>query len=287
MHDKDQLEVADFLVIGNKRCGTGWLNANLAAHPEIFMTREKGVHFFDNNIERGLRHYAIYFEGANSTSTKMRGETEHSYFWNDDVPERIKSTLGVVPLVLMIRHPVDRAYSTFKLQLRNSKKSRKEMNFESMFRQSMIHNWNMTAWGFYGNQIRKYLKVFPLEAFHFVEFDDIKAKPKETIQAIYTNLGVESNFEPPYLYKKMGVPATDYPVDTGRLKAHLVLSSMPARALRKSLRRLGLNVAVYNRVSFPPLSPDLRRELTRFYDNDIELFMKLTGQDLQSWLSSE
>ena len=146
------MKLANFLVIANKRCGTSWLNYNLAAHPDIFMTQKKGVHFFDREFDKGLEHYAAAF--AESTEEKCSGETEHAYFWNDEVPGRIHATLGNIPMILSLRQPVERAYSYFQLQHRK-KTSLKPIHsaeqgfngkdsFEEMFNRCLKNNYLMT-----------------------------------------------------------------------------------------------------------------------------------------------
>ena len=46
----------DFLGIGAQKAGTTWLHRNLHAHPQIWMPKEKELHFFDEkiNLEGGL-----------------------------------------------------------------------------------------------------------------------------------------------------------------------------------------------------------------------------------------
>ena len=105
----ERMKLANFLEIVNKRCGTSWQNHNLASHPDIFMTKRKGVHFFDQEFEKGLEYYSDFF--AEFGEEKRRGETEHANFWNDEVPGRIHATLENVPMILSLRQSVERAYS--------------------------------------------------------------------------------------------------------------------------------------------------------------------------------
>lgn len=41
----------DFLGIGVQKAGTTWLDKNLRAHPEIWLPKEKELHYFDESIE--------------------------------------------------------------------------------------------------------------------------------------------------------------------------------------------------------------------------------------------
>ena len=274
------MKVANFLVIANKRCGTSWLNRNLAEHPEIFMTEKKGVHFFDKDYDKGLSFYEKYFVDAKDE--KWRGETEHSYFWNDLVPQRIYESLGVIPLILSLRQPVDRAYSFFQLQ--NRLKDRPDDDFESFFVKAWGDNHRMVGWGKYGQQLEKYLKFFPLEKMHIIKFEDIKARPEQTIQEVYRFLEVDDKFVSSWVTHKW-TPATNLPKDLSSFKKKMFYTSSAAIMARSVLRKLGFKVAVYRKFSPPPLGRELKKKLTVYFDKDIRLLMELTNVDFSSWLS--
>ena len=154
--------VANFLVIGTKRCGTSWLQHNLSKHPEIFMTEKKGVHFFDLNFEKGIKFYETFF--VNGQECKLRGEVEHSYFESGLVAERIYKTLGNIPLILSLRHPVERAYSHFQVRRRFLTK-KESYDFETAFFHGMENSQDEIIWGFYGKQLQEYLNYFSINNF--------------------------------------------------------------------------------------------------------------------------
>jgi hypothetical protein len=46
------LKFPDFIGIGAQKAGTTWLHRNLQAHPQIWMPKEKELHYFDEKIEQ-------------------------------------------------------------------------------------------------------------------------------------------------------------------------------------------------------------------------------------------
>src|SRR5687768_7817210 len=42
----------DFIAIGAQKAGTTWLHRNLQAHPQIYMPREKELHYFDEKLKQ-------------------------------------------------------------------------------------------------------------------------------------------------------------------------------------------------------------------------------------------
>src|SRR5690606_32693611 len=57
----DAVRLPTFLVIGAARSGSTWISKNLARHPEVFIPKEKELHFFDRRYEEGIETYRAYF----------------------------------------------------------------------------------------------------------------------------------------------------------------------------------------------------------------------------------
>ncbi|MSR77623.1 MAG: hypothetical protein EXS63_05290 [Candidatus Omnitrophica bacterium] len=285
--DSLKIKAANFLVIGNKRCGTSWLNRNLAEHPDIFMATHKGVHFFDHDFEKGLEFYEKYFEQA--SGEKMRGETEHSYFWSNEAPARIKKTLGDIPMILSLRQPAERAFSHFQILQKHNPEGYPgyplNQDFEKSFEKALEEGHPIASWGFYGNQLKKSLNDFSISNFHFVLYEDIEVVPEQTIQKIYQFLGVDSHFVSSEFVRQRWTPSTNVPEGTGKVRSYLFYTSPAADICRRTLKKMGWkDLKVYRKFSPPPLSPELKKKLTACYEKDIRLLMDLTGLNLQSWL---
>ena len=74
----------------------------------------------------------------------------------------------------------------------------------------------------------------------------------------------------------------------GALEGKILYTSVGARLFRRFFRKIGFNqVKTYSKFSPPPLDPELKRRLTRIYDDDLMLLMDLSKQDFSSWLSSD
>jgi hypothetical protein len=60
----------DFLIVGAMKAGTTSLARWLRAHPQVFMTGTKELHFFDTYWPRGVEWYAEQF--ASGTTVAIR-----------------------------------------------------------------------------------------------------------------------------------------------------------------------------------------------------------------------
>lgn len=58
------MSLPTFIIAGVPRAATTSLAAYLAAHPQLFMSAQKELHFFNSRYDRGLDWYASQFEGA-------------------------------------------------------------------------------------------------------------------------------------------------------------------------------------------------------------------------------
>jgi len=115
-----QRALPDFLIIGGQRCGTTSLYQALAAQPHLFRpVWRKGVHFFDVAYDRGPEWYRSHFALRSSLDraearhgrTALSFESSPYYLFHPLAGDRIARTLPDVRLVVLVRDPVERAYS--------------------------------------------------------------------------------------------------------------------------------------------------------------------------------
>jgi hypothetical protein len=110
----------DFLVIGAQKAGTTALFVYLCAHPEVLAPVEKEVHFFDQHWANGVPWYRAHFPTTLELAARRRGgrtaitgEATPYYLFHPRAPERAAATVPDARLIVMLRNPVDRAYSQY------------------------------------------------------------------------------------------------------------------------------------------------------------------------------
>jgi hypothetical protein len=109
-----------FLICGGQRCGTTSLYRALSQHPAVLKAvLHKGVHYFDVGYGRGPRWYRGHFPTLRAADRVeatwgVRAQTFESspyYMYHPQAPARIAADLPDVRLVVLVRDPVERAYS--------------------------------------------------------------------------------------------------------------------------------------------------------------------------------
>ncbi|GGK14548.1 deacetylase sulfotransferase [Pilimelia terevasa] len=109
-----------FLICGGQRCGTTSLYRALAAHPAVLKAvLHKGVHYFDVGYDRGPGWYRGHFPSQRAAArveaaTGVPAQTFESspyYMYHPLAARRIAASLPRVRLLVLVRDPVERAYS--------------------------------------------------------------------------------------------------------------------------------------------------------------------------------
>jgi len=105
----------NFMCIGAPKCGTTTLYDILKQHPDVYVPSFKEPNFFnlDENYNKGFSWYlSEFFSAVNNES--VIGDFTPTYFVTVHSPRRIFKELGGdLKLVLLLRNPVDRAYSQY------------------------------------------------------------------------------------------------------------------------------------------------------------------------------
>ena len=109
-----------FLIVGAQRCGTTSLSRTLGEHPAVFSAvLHEEVHFFDVSYRRGLAWYRSHFpllamgrRAAHAAGVApVSFESSPYYMFHPLAAERIARDLPGVRLLVLLRDPVERAYS--------------------------------------------------------------------------------------------------------------------------------------------------------------------------------
>jgi hypothetical protein len=110
----------DFVIIGAQKCGTTFLYDLLSRNPHIEPAAKKEVHFFDRRFGKGVGWYWSHFppptwkEGQRS----ITGEATPYYLFHPHAARRMAEVVPQARLIVLLRDPVDRAYSGYHHQVR-------------------------------------------------------------------------------------------------------------------------------------------------------------------------
>ncbi len=112
----EQPRKPDFFVVGAAKSGTSSLHRHLEQHPAVFMPAVKEPHFFSDERPpvqevKSLREYLALF--ADSPLGARAGEASTSNLYSPESASRIKAFQPDAGIIMVLRNPVDRAYSQY------------------------------------------------------------------------------------------------------------------------------------------------------------------------------
>jgi hypothetical protein len=108
----------DFLIIGAMKAGTSSMFDFLAAHPGVDAPRNKEPHYFSRSYRMPVTYYRWVFRGR--IEGQITGEASPTYSRVQrypEVPRRIAADAPGIPLIFMIRDPVERLLSHYRHRL--------------------------------------------------------------------------------------------------------------------------------------------------------------------------
>jgi hypothetical protein len=284
----------NFLVLGAEKAATTWLARGLGEHRSVFMPAEKELFFFSSRFERGLDWYATHFLGW--SGEPRVGEATPVYLGHPAAPERIRTTLGEIELIVSLRHPVDRAYSAYWHNLRQGR-----LPADSEFSGCLQADaWELRSRGEYHSHLARYLRLFPRDRLLVLLYDRIRDDPAGELRRCLEFLAVDPAFSPSTLGTRLNEGGADITAATGpvrRIRSALragVLWARRRNLVPRSLERrlvtsadrvarraaaLGPRAKPYER-----LDPMLRAELMeRYYQAEIQRLEELLDMDLSLW----
>ncbi|MCP4397075.1 MAG: sulfotransferase domain-containing protein [bacterium] len=182
----------DFLIIGVQKGGTKFLCDTLATHPHITMVRLKNpakrreIHFFDKeeNWERGINWYRSHFRNDKT----IWGEKTPEYIYYQPCHRRMYETMPETKLLLLLRNPVKRAYSQWKMdhvRVKNGKKG-KWINQAARFpfAEALKKTGEFLERGIYIEQIESLLSFYQQEQALILISERFWNNSQQTLQAI-------------------------------------------------------------------------------------------------------
>lgn len=108
-----------FIIAGAQRCATTSLYRMLSQHPDVNgPAMNKGIHYFDtaSRFKNGMKFYRGHFPmiRPGGTSRKITGEGSPYYMFHPLAIPRIAASLPQAKIIIMLRDPVERAFSAYK-----------------------------------------------------------------------------------------------------------------------------------------------------------------------------
>jgi len=187
----------DFYIIGGQKSGTSALYDYLIQHPCIESAVTKEPRYFDKYYDRGINWYRVGFPLKIHKSFNKKilgkpfqtGEATPRYLDHPHSPKRIKKTTPNAKLIVLLRNPIDRAYSSYSVRINSGKeklsfeeaikreKERTLGEFEKMQKDPNYYSidyyhHSYLDRGIYVTKLKHWMSIFPKEQFLIIQSDE-------------------------------------------------------------------------------------------------------------------
>jgi hypothetical protein len=192
-----------FAIVGAQKCGTTALTAFLSGHPDICMAEPAETHFFDRAcyFENGEPPYAKFHHTVfqHYQGEPAAGWSTPSIMFVRAAVERLARYNPELKVIAMLRHPVERAFSHYRMQVATGLEP---LSFRAALRDESARLaagidfgqpgllFSYAARGLYGPQITRLLDVFGPSQVLFVDSARLSAQHDATLATVYDFLRV-------------------------------------------------------------------------------------------------
>lgn len=292
----------DFIIVGAAKSGTTSIHNYLSQHPSVFMCTPKETNYFSlkdekfkaclTNVQKSycntfVRKQAKYVECfKNSAANQIAGEVSPSYLYADKAPKFIKEALPNCKIIIILRHPVDRAFSNFKHHLRirveTTSSFKKAILLEkTRIKQKWWWGFHYQKASFYYEQLKRYYDIFPASNILTLFFEDYIKDEQDGVNQILEFIGAEAK----ELKKKEVLNKSDLPHSYG---LHQFINNEEIKKIIKTFIPISLGKKINNSLnvlnkSEKQLSSAFRESLTKQYSEDVKKLEDLIKKDCCIW----
>ncbi len=288
----------DFIIIGAAKAGTTTLYQYLCRHPQIYMSTPKEPDFFaiESHYARGMDWYTSLFSDAEPH--QICGEASTTYSRLQKYPkslERIVATLPNIKLIYIMRQPIDGAYSFYIHRLKGAR-YHPELAVSDTFEETIKQQNEFLDNGYYIDCIEKYLGFFARESCLFLLMEDLIKKPGETLNNIFSFIGVDPGIDVVGDNLVAANKAGDHPDWFVRKQLTASVNGIPGVAQVAKLLPKGMRDGAYQLLKGfqyknwvetqympPPMLPETRQMLVERFREPNRRLAEFLNRDLFHW----
>ena len=268
-----------FIGVGPPRTATSWLHEVLkdrAALPQ----EKKETDFFSKNYDKGFDWYRSFFR--DDDPRLPLGEFSPTYFISDDAPSRIAGDIPGCRIICSFRDPVDRAYSHWRLMVRN-------VWTKSQFADAVVQHADLRESCRYGHYLANWQSALGAENVLVLIYDDLEADSQAFVDRVCDFIGIErfAISSSPVAEKRVHVvPVAPRNLHLARNARNLMrwLHDHRYHRLANSFRQSALwHFCAERGEPFKPVDIEVETRLREYFRPEVEQVEQITGRDLSAW----
>jgi hypothetical protein len=236
----------DFLIVGGQRCGTTSMTRALSRHPAVFgAALDLEVHYFDQEYDRGLAWYRSHFPLRAHARLAARAagaapvafESSPYYMFHPLAAGRIARDLPGVKLLVLLRDPVERAYSghahavsggyetepferALELETARLEGEAERLAADPAYVSYSHQHHAYRTRGHYAEQLERLERLFGRERIHVIDSDAFFTDPATSYDEVLEFLGLPRRGHPAFKRRNPRSRAPMTPETRAALEEH-------------------------------------------------------------------
>lgn len=198
----------DFMIAGTQKSGTSVLTYYLNQHPAIAMAHKEEAHlivqprrhFFDNEkmfVSGDINYDVLHRDVPVTAHTMVTGTCTPVYTYWKPAMQRIHDYNPSIKLIILLRNPIDRAFSHWNMQRDRKLDSldfleavKQEENRAREAHPLQLRKFSYIERGFYFQQMERVFRFFSRDQVLVIKFDDLRRDYRAVTDRIFNFLGV-------------------------------------------------------------------------------------------------
>lgn len=289
----------DVMIVGAQKAGTTSLLRYLGEHPQCISHPQKEFSYFIDKKEYALGLKAAmkkyYSNKTNDASVKVIAKNA-GLFTNMDGLERLKENSPNCEIVIILRNPVERTYSSYLME-----KNFGTLKFEFSQLPELIakHQNNVDeSWDFdffieyslYAHHLKKIYSLFSKEQVTVVLYEDLKNNTVGVCKKIFDKLKIDNTFVPNTEVKHNVTKKTRSNLYARAVK-RLLRNENPLKKLIKlflpghKVYKYGELLREVNKTDkkHELINQDVKKFLIEYYKPYNKELEEMIGKDLSAW----
>jgi len=301
--NNNTVKLPDFIIAGAAKAGSTTLTYFLKQHPLIeipvkepgfFAFYDVSEHLIDSDTRKKqivqLDKYLELYKDIQEN--KIIGDASVVYLnYAERSIKNIKKIygdrVGDLKIILILRHPVDRAFSNYMMLVRNGIE---KLEFSEAIKPEIVQQRISRRIGYdylgnsmYADKLESIINEFPKTKILFSE--DLK-NPELVLNAILNFLDADDqhNINTNLHLNPSGVPKNQKMINV--LRGDSLAKRILKKIIPDNKQHLLINLKskMYGKmVDKQEIDPELRKQLTDYFYKDIQKTQLLTGRDLSHW----
>lgn len=290
-----KMKSIDLMIVGAQKAGTTSLNSYLSQHSELVTHKQtEMIYFLDEKTyslgyEQAFRRYFPNYENGKLLLAKNVG-----VMYSRTAMERLFQHNAKMHIYIVLRNPVDRAYSAYWFARRRGQEDLK--TFEEAiaadpdrYKDKGVFRWGNTSYldrSLYLKHVEMIFSIFPRSQTHIFLTDDMKNDIRSVCNQIFASVGIEQGaaLDTKREHNRASVARSELLARLIGRKSFLkrtirkILTDKPADKIKDMLNQFN-----EQKVDIPPISPETALQLKEYFKPYNDQLAKLIGRDLDHW----